>query len=223
MNWLRRFIAGLFALAITVAIAAGTPGAIAPDDVAAEGNGTTFARNNHTHGFACGTAAALTRTNTPGEGAAVTSARSDHVHSLGDLPWGVVARTTYASNNGAHSADATTDMANNNVSVIAGHLYEVRIGGIAELSAATGAWQLNLNVNGAYVGTFCRLTNVSATMTRWNIDGSVWWVAPSTLATDDFTVEADERADGSTLTLIGGSDATSPPRTFIIIDLGDNP
>lgn len=205
------------------AIVAAAPGSITPDDAAAEGNATSFARSNHVHGFTCATAAALTRTNTPGEGVASSSARSDHVHSLGVLPWGVVHRSTYTSANGPHSADATTDMAANNVSVIAGHLYEIKVNGLAALSALTGAWQINCHLNGSYLGTFTRITNEIAGATRDPINGSVFWEAPSTQATDDFTVEADLRTGTATITLVGGSDATDPPRELVIVDLGDAP
>lgn len=200
------------------------PGNIAPDDAAAEGNSTSFARANHVHSNTCATAAVLTRTDTASEGVATSFARSDHVHSLGVLPYGVVARQVITSNNGPHSADATTDFACNNVPVVAGHLYAVILQGLGELSAVLGiCWQLDLLVNGSYVDTVTRLTNQRAAIQRFPIIGMCTWEAPSTLATDDFTIQATERTDGGTLTLIGGSAVTAPPRTMLVVDLGDAP
>lgn len=216
-------LGGLTTTDFATSVYGGTPPSIDPDDAGAAGTATTVSRSDHQHQFTCATAAALTRTNTPGEGVATTSARSDHVHSLGPLPWGVVARQVLTANDTTRTGDATTDMVLNNVSVIAGHLYAVIIQGLGDLSAATGSWQLNLLVNGTYVDTFSRITNEVAGASRHPINGMCTWEAPTTQATDDFTVQADERTGTADLTLIGGTDATSPPRTMLIVDLGDAP
>lgn len=196
------------------------PGSIAPDDAAAEGNSTSFARANHVHGITCGTPAALTKTATSAESSGTGFARDAHVHATSALPWGLVAQQTLTTSDTTRTADATTDMALNNVSVVQGRRYMIAINGLGDLSAATGSWQLNLHVNGTYVDTFSRITNEAAGAARHPINGIVYWTAPTTQATDDFTVVADERTGTADLTLVGGTDATSPPRTFTIIDIG---
>lgn len=58
----------------------GTPGSIAPDDVAAAGVAGTAARSDHRHGFTSAAAVSIGSANA--EGVAATHARSDHTHDL---------------------------------------------------------------------------------------------------------------------------------------------
>jgi len=127
-------------------------------------------------------------------------------------------RQVETTNDGPFTADSATDFTRT-LDVIAGRTYAHVLQGLGELSAATGAWQLNLEVGGVYADTFTRLTNETATLTRKPINGLVLWTAPAT-ATVTFTVMADERAGTADLTLIGGNSATSPPRTYAVLDAG---
>jgi hypothetical protein len=123
------------------------------------------------------------------------------------------------TNDGPFTVDAATDFLLNNMPCIDGRTYALVLQGLGDLTAATGAWQLNLEVNGVYADTFSRLTNETGTATRRPMNGTCLWTAPST-GLFDFTVMADERAGTADLTLVGGNSATSPPRSFAIYDIG---
>jgi len=202
------------------AVYGGVPPAVNPDDAGTAGVATTLSRSDHEHPFPCATPSDLTETQTSAEGSSSSSARADHTHATTVLPWGLVARQTLTAASSTFTGDSATDMVLNNVSVVQGRLYMALIAGLADMSAATGQWQLNLHVNGTFVGTFTRLVNEVAGAARHPINGVVFWTAPTTQATDDFTVEADERTGTSDVTLVGGTDATNPPRTFAIFDVG---
>lgn len=147
--------------------------------------------------------------------------------SLFSIPMshGIVATTgQITANEGPFTTDTTSVvMVLNNVPHIAGHTYEFRLNGIAELSAVIGAWQAALLLNGSYIGTFTRFANVTASLSRWPINGVVQWTAPNTSSTDDFAVIWNERTGAADLTVIGGATDTSPPRFLSCYDLGGGP
>jgi len=63
-----------------VTITYGTPGAIQPDDSAAEGVASTVARSDHTHSNVCAAPGATQLGAAAGEGSASSFSRSDHIH-----------------------------------------------------------------------------------------------------------------------------------------------
>ena len=64
------------------AVNTGTPGAIQPDDAAAEGVATTLARSDHTHSIVAAAAGTIQPDDTAAEGSATSFARSDHKHAI---------------------------------------------------------------------------------------------------------------------------------------------
>jgi len=119
---------------------------------------------------------------------------------------------TSAASAGPYSADGTTDMVLTNMPVIAGRTYAFHLHTYASLSGAA-TWHLTLAVNGTHVG---RLGTVTSTASL-PVDGTVYWTAAATQATDDFAVFVDEVSGTETLSLNG---AASVPRTFTMLDVG---
>ncbi|MGH9204644.1 MAG: hypothetical protein ACRD2A_25730, partial [Vicinamibacterales bacterium] len=82
------------------------------------------------------------------------------------------------------------------------------------LGNTASRWDLVLRVNGTTVGRLA----ICESAVAGTADGTVHWKAPATLATDDFTVFADEiTASAGAFTLF--ADAIIP-RTLTITDIG---
>lgn len=138
------------------------------------------------------------------------------------IPRGIIAEQEETTDDGPHSADAATDFALNNVPVIAGHRYAFELH--TDLSFASvdvnARWVIRFRVNGSNVSVFDDLEPRVGGVSRRVIDATCHWTAPTTQATDDFTVFADEIVNGADITL--EASATNP-RTFTCIDLGVDP
>lgn len=194
---------------------------IDPDDATNHGASTALSRTDHQHQFT--TAAATSITNSNAEGSATSMARSDHDHAFGNgsvselaivttMPRGVIAQQILTSNeSAAHSATEATDMVFNNLSVVQSHVYAFHLKVFVDI-VGTGTWQLRLTINGSVDDRFERGLN-----TDKDVDATVYWTAPTTQATDDFVVQAQEESGTATLQLVGAADA---PRYFTCIDLG---
>jgi hypothetical protein len=125
----------------------------------------------------------------------------------------IVAQFVATTNNGAHTVDTITDMVHTNVSVTAGHTYALSFHSNVLIGAGAGQWSILARVNGTAVGRYTEGLTVGSR----DVDGTVYWIAPTTQATDDLEIFADETVDGSALTLQAGATA---PRWFTVIDLG---
>lgn len=127
---------------------------------------------------------------------------------------GKIARQKLTTNSSGFTGDGATDMFINNVPVIAGRLYEIHLHSKYLLSAS-GSWSVGCHINGTRIGEF-DFANEAAGTTKM-FDGTVQWEPSSTQATDDITVELDEFAGASTLTLQASADS---PRTLTLKDIG---
>jgi hypothetical protein len=125
---------------------------------------------------------------------------------------------TGTGNNGPHADLAVTDMVLNNVPVIAGHTYEFRVHTMAEITAVISQWILTFNVNGVVTDRFVKWRNPTAAAFDSMVEGTCYWVAPTTQATDDFAVGVDEQTATAATCLLAGSGTVR--RTFTCTDLG---
>jgi hypothetical protein len=136
------------------------------------------------------------------------------------IPRGIIDQQPETTNDGPHSADAATDFALNNVPVIAGHTYALHLHtdlAFASVDVAS-RWVLRLRVNGSNEAVFEDCEPRVGGVTRRMVDATCYWVAPTTQATDDFTVFADEVAGaGADITLEASG---TNPRWFTISDCG---
>lgn len=185
--------------------------AIDPDDAASAGTAATVSRSDHGHEWTTAAASDLTLTATSSEGSSGDGARADHVHATDALPWGIVARQTLTSSNGAHAGDATTDHSLASVSVDSSRLYRVVLH--AEWQVSAGAvWDINFHVGGTLTDTLANINTAGAG--TGTISNEILW-EPST-----GTPTVDVRADlisGGTLTLNGSA---TGKRHFFIEDIG---
>jgi hypothetical protein len=196
------------------------PSAIDPDDAGAAGTaGGRLSPVDHQHAAPAGTPSGLILTGTSAEGSGASFARNDHQHATDELPWGVVARQTITANNGGHSVDTATDFALNNVPVVAGRLYAIHMHTSTLFSSVdvTARWVLRLRLNGANFAVMEDLEPRVGGDSRRMSDATAYWVAPTTQATDDWDILADEIVNGAVLTLEGSA---TNPRFFTITDLG---
>ena len=118
------------------------------------------------------------------------------------------------ANSAGISVDGLTDFVLNNVPVVQSYTYAVHLHSQAQLSAS-GLWNIGLRVNGATVDHFFTIGQFGTASSTF--DSTVYWTAPATQATDDFTVFADEINDGSTLTFTASA---TQPRYLTITSLG---
>jgi len=126
---------------------------------------------------------------------------------------GITAQFEATTNSSAFTVDTVTDMVLNNVPVIGGDRYALHLHtGVQGLTAGT-RWDLEARVNGVVVG---RLGVADGDITQ-DVDGTVYWTAPATQATDDFDVFANEQTVGADLTL---SATANLPRWFTITNIG---
>lgn len=130
---------------------------------------------------------------------------------------GIVDQFEATANTAALTADTATDMVLNNEPVVAGRTYAFHLHTWANLSAATGDWDLMLRVNGTIVDRLAYVQNTAATAENRLLDGWCYWTAPTTQATDDFDVYANEVAGTANLTLLASA---TGKRTFTMHDVG---
>jgi hypothetical protein len=125
---------------------------------------------------------------------------------------GITAQFEATANGATLTVDTVTDMVLNNVPVIAGDTYAIHLNTRISLTAGGGVWVLEARVNGTKIGEF-GWVQVNA---QDVVDGTVYWDAPVTQATDDFDVFANEITVGSDLVLVG---AAGVPRTLTITNV----
>lgn len=131
---------------------------------------------------------------------------------------GIIAQQVLTTDNGPHSADATTDMALSNIPVIAGHTYAIHVHSACQLAgAAASRWIVNLFLNGVVFDRIDDFHNLTAATLNGVIDGTVYWTPSTTQATDDIDVRLDEISGTQTFELFGGG---PPNRTLTVTDLG---
>lgn len=215
-------------------ITAAVANTITPDATPAEGAAASFSRSDHSHGAATATATSITNSNA--EGVSTSFARADHNHAYGaasvseaaivsTMPRGVIAQQVLTSDSAVFSADATSDLALTNVSVVQNHVYAIHLHTMTRLEPGTiGWWSVSVHANGTSIGRAAELTvNPAQTGTadqqinRDVIDATIYWTAPATQSTDDFDVRVVEQYGSYTLQFIG---TPTTPRTFTITDLG---
>lgn len=130
---------------------------------------------------------------------------------------GIVARQVLTSSGSGLTASGLTDMVLNNVPVVAGRLYGIRLHSHFTITSAA-RWDMYVRLNGVDLDLL--MTHEGTAATDATREGMVTWEAPTTQATDDFTVFANELTGTSTLTLFA---TAGLPRTFEIFDLGVAP
>jgi hypothetical protein len=132
---------------------------------------------------------------------------------------GIVAQQKLTSNSASWAADANTDMVLNNVPVIAGHTYGVHAHIDVQWSSVdvNARWVIRLRVNAVDNATIAHISPRVAGVAQLPVDALVYWVAPSTLSTDDFLIRVDMIATGASLVFEGSS---TNPRWFTIFDMG---
>lgn len=128
--------------------------------------------------------------------------------------WGIVAQQKLTASGAGISADGLTDFVLNNVSVVQNHVYAIHLHSQAQLDT-TGLWNIGLRVNGVATDHFFTVGQFGTASSTF--DSTVYWLAPTTQATDDFTVFADEISGTSTLTFTASATQT---RSLTIIGLG---
>jgi hypothetical protein len=121
------------------------------------------------------------------------------------------------SESSAHSTSGLTDMVLNDVPVVIGHSYAIHLHSLGSLSADTGTWRLLLRLNGSDIGCLDVVRNPSVAAVSMLADGTVWWKAPATQATDDFTVYAELQSGSTNLQLTASS---TLHRTLTVADHG---
>jgi hypothetical protein len=132
---------------------------------------------------------------------------------------GIVAQYVRTSgSDGPHADLAVTAIVLNNVPVIAGHTYAFHLHTPSQMTAVIARWIATLNVNGVVTDRLDDKRNPAAAVHDQMMDGTCYWIAPATRATDDFAVGVDEvTATASTLTL---TSAATARQTFTCTDLG---
>jgi hypothetical protein len=135
------------------------------------------------------------------------------------FPRGIIRQQVLDTSNGAHSADATTDFSLTNVSVVAGRTYAIHLHSRCLIGSldVNSRWLVRLRLNGSNLDLFEDVEPRVGGNTRRMIDATCYWTAPTTQATDDFDVFADEQAGDSAITFEASSVSL---RTFTITDVG---
>jgi len=131
-------------------------------------------------------------------------------------PRGLVTGKSFVAtaNSVGYSADTDTDFAIANLPAIAGRTTRFYFASRYAINAA-GAWALELKVNGTKIGEVGYIDAPAAQ--DGFIHGWVDWEAPTTQATDDIVVTANEVSGASTLTFVG---AANTPRSLKPVDMG---
>lgn len=125
-----------------------------------------------------------------------------------------------ATSTGAlNSSGAIVGLSRTNVPVVAGNRYGLKADFAVDFSslANTAEWHFWVRLNGANLERFFILKPVVTGVSFQNVKGEVFWIAPSTQATDDFDVFAQEVQEGASLTPTG---AGTLKRKFWIVDYG---
>lgn len=132
---------------------------------------------------------------------------------------GIVAQQTLTTNTATWSTGGDTDMLLNNVSVVAGRSYEIRLRTQYRLDSlnVAAAWNIDLTLNGSVLERLCRLQPGVSGTSQGTMDVGVWWVPSVTAATDDFLVTAVEEVDGMTLSFQA---AANNKRRLTVVDYG---
>jgi hypothetical protein len=121
---------------------------------------------------------------------------------------GILRKQVLTGNDSIHSASATTDMALSNVSVIAGHDYEIHFASRLQLAGASvSEWQVNVFLNGSVLDRIEHVENTAAVTYNTRLDGTVLWTPSVTSTTDDLDIRVVEGAGAQTFQLLGTATA----------------
>jgi hypothetical protein len=121
---------------------------------------------------------------------------------------GILRKQVLTGNDSIHSASATTDMALSNVSVIAGHDYEIHFASRLQLAGASvSEWQVNVFLNGSVLDRIAHVENTAAVTYNTRLDGTVLWTPSVTSTTDDLDIRVVEGAGAQTFQLLGTATA----------------
>jgi hypothetical protein len=131
----------------------------------------------------------------------------------------IVAQQKLTSDSAVFSADGSSDFVLNNVPVIQNHVYAVHAhSDVTYASVDVDArWVVRLRVNGANNSVLADMEPRVAGVVRPPFSPTVYWTAPATQPTDDFTIFMDLAVAGATVQF--EASATNP-RFFTIIDHG---
>jgi hypothetical protein len=131
----------------------------------------------------------------------------------------IITQQKLITNSSTFSADANSDMVLNNVSVLADHTYAIHLHADVEWSStdADVRWVVRLRVNGVDNAVFADMLPRITGVAQIQLSSTVYWVAPSTQASDDFLVRLDEAVTGGTFMFQA---STSNPRWLTFIDMG---
>lgn len=105
------------------------------------------------------------------------------------------------------SASALLDFSRNNVPVVAGHLYGVKLSTSYELASLSSdhRWDIWLRLNGGNLDRFAAIRPVQTGTILDVLEREVFWTAPETRATDDFTVYAQRVGGSGSFKIVGAS------------------
>lgn len=140
--------------------------------------------------------------------------------AMKEVPRGIIAQQVLTADGASLTASAATDMALNNVPVVKDHTYAIHLHSevtFSDLGFAGDRWYLECRLNGVALDRLANLMPGLAGNTSITVDATVYWVAPTTQSTDDFTVFAVEQAGDANIQLRGAATAR---RTLTVIDLG---
>lgn len=141
-------------------------------------------------------------------------ARKAYVDKLG-----IVGYQKLTTPSATFNADGYSDFVVNNVPVVQGHTYAVHLKSAVEYSTidVDAHFKLQLRVNGVAVDEMWEFKTAALGVNAIPLDATVYWVAPATLSTDDFTVYVDEVVAGATVKFYAGA---TQGRYFTISSLG---
>ncbi len=119
----------------------------------------------------------------------------------------------------ALTIDGDLGLTRNNVPVTLNHVYGHVIDFTLQIACvdADARWDIWLRVNGSNFERFAVVQPAILGVFHWPVRAEVFWTAPATLATDYFSIWADEVVDGANVTPSGSSTLR---RKYKIIDYG---
>jgi len=114
---------------------------------------------------------------------------------------------------------AIPGLVKNNVSVVAGRTYGINVDFLVELASVDvdAEWDFWCRLNGTNLDRFTSIHPGVTGVSYQPVKGQVFWVAPTTQATDDFDVFAGKVTTGSNITPSGSS---TLKRKLWIVDYG---
>lgn len=110
-------------------------------------------------------------------------------------------------------------MARNNVPVVAGRTYGIKVDMAMEVANASAAarWDIWVRLNGSNLERIQVIQPAVVAVAYVHVFGEIFWIAPTTQSTDDFTVYAEQVVSGSNL---GPAGASTLKRKIWVMDYG---